>query len=418
MGDESKLTKREIIRNIALILVVAILVTTIASYLATGASITANAPVVDANSAAENYLAENTEYVQQNRLDRAKALLKNAMSGFSEDYGTRKNSMSIAIANQKYEEALKKCDACLALIDENHQDYLDILTKKGCLEALLGNYSDAVTTFTKVIALDDSMAQAHLLLAELYLEEGDAIAATEQLVRYSELAPDDNSQLAVICELYYGQNNYRKAIEYGEKAIKSGCTPDMDLYNAIGLSRLLTGDYANAMKDINKAIELGEKDVSEGNGGRTYAIAQLGETYYYRGLCELTLEKYEDAIKDYDKAIELGYQTSLAYYNRGVCKLQIEDYYGCYDDMKIVVEKDEEPEITEIASTLVKAIDDAKSEAEADAIARAEAEAKAQAEAAIAEEAAKAEAETQKYIEPKLDEDGEFPDGDILNDLE
>ena len=172
------------------------------------------------------------------------------------------------------------------------------------------------------------------------------------------------------------------------------------------------------MKDIDKAIEFGEKDVSEGNGGRTYAIAQLGETYYYRGLCELTLEKYEDAIKDYDKAIELGYQTSLAYYNRGVCKLQIEDYYGCYDDMKIVVEKGEEPEITEIASTLIKAIDDAKSEAEADAIARAEAEAKAQAEAAIAEEAAKAEAETKKYIEPKLDEDGEFPDGDILNDLE
>ena len=418
MGEESKLTKREVIRNIALILVAAILVTSIASYLATGATIAASDQIVDANSAAESYLANNTDYVQQSRVDRAKTLLKNAVSGFSDDYGTHKNAMSVAIANQKYEEALKECNACLELIDDSNQDYQELLTKKGCLEALLGKYPEAVESFNKVIELDDSMAQAHLLLAELYLEQGNVISATEHMVKYSELNPDDNSQLPVICELYYGQNNYSKAIEYGDKAIRSGCIPDMDLYNAIGLSRLLTGDYANAMKDFDKAIELGEKDSAEGNGGRTYAIAQLGETYYYRGLCKLTLEQYDEAIMDYDKAIELGYQTSLAYYNRGVCKLQKEDYYGCYDDMKVVVEKGDEPEITEIAATLVNAIDDAKKEAEANAIANIDAEAKAQAEAAISSGTVETEAETQWDINAKLEEGEEFPDGSILNDLE
>lgn len=419
MEEESKkLTKKQVIRNIALILVVAILVTSIASYLATGASITANAPVVDASSAAENYLAENTEYVQQNRVDRAKTLLQNALSGFSDNYNSHYNALSVAIANQKYEEALTECEACLALIDEDHQNYLDLMTKKGCLEALLGKYPEATESFKKVIAVKDDMAQAHLLLAELYLEQADVEGATEHLVKYSELAPDDNSQLAVICELYYGQNDYQKAIEYGEKALKSGYEPDMDLYNAIGLSKLLTGDYKTATGYFDKAIACGEKESSGSTGERAHAIASLGETYYYRGLCRLTLEQYEDAISDYDKAIELGYQTSLAYYNRGVCKLQLEDYFGCYDDMKVVVGKGDEPEITEIAQTLITAIDDAKNEAEAQARAQAEAEMKAQAEAGVAAEAGAAagsSAESSTAVNP---EDDESWSGEIENDLE
>ena len=376
-----KIKKPEMTRNIAFALALVILCTTIASYMITGSSIQAADHIVDASSAAESYLAKNTDYVQQNRLDRAKARLRDAVAGFRESYETHKNAMSIAIANQKYDEALEECDACLTLIGQSHADYEDILTKKGCLEALLGKYSEAVETLKKVADIDDNKAEVHLLLAELYLEQGDITVATEELVKYSDLNPEDSTQLPVICELYYGKGNYLKAIEYGERALASGAAPDMDLYNAVGLSRLLTGDFAAARQDIDKAIECGEKDLAEGQTARTYAIAQLGETYYFRGLCELSLEQYDEAITDYDRAIELGYQTSLAYYNRGVCKLQVEDYEGCYEDMKVVAQKGDEPEITEIAETLIQAIDTAKADAQAEAAARTEEAAQAQAEA-------------------------------------
>lgn len=364
VGETKKTSKKEVIRNIAFFLALTIFVTSIVSYLTTGATITSSDVILDANTAAESYLAKNTEYVQQNRGDRAKTLLKKVLSGFNEDYNTHYGAMSVAIANQKYEEALEECNACLALIDEGNANYMGMLMKKGCLEALLQKYQDAVATFHSVIRIDETLPQAHLMLAELYLEQGDVIGATSELVSYSGLNPGDSSQLPVISELYYGQGNYQKAIEYGEKALASGVEPDMDLYNAIGLSRLLGGDYEAAVKDIDRAVELGEKEREDGQTLHEHAIAPLGETCYYRGLCKLTLEQYEEAIPDFDRAIELGYKTSLAYYNRGVCRLQTEDYTGSYEDMKIVVENNDEPEITEIAASIIKAIDDAMKEAE------------------------------------------------------
>lgn len=364
---EEKVSKRKrIIRTTAILLIVAMLVTTLASYLATGATIAEQTQIVDANTAAEDYLAKNTDYVQAGRLDRAKALLGQALSGFREDYNSHQQALSVAIANEKYDKALEEANACLELLEESDPNYLDILTKKGCIEALLGKYEDAKVSFEKVLELNPDMAQAHLLLAELCLESAEVVPATEHLVRYAELTPEDVSQLPVIAELYYGQNKYEKAIEYGEKAVESGAPEDMDLRNAIGLSKLLLGRYSDAIEDLNMGIELGEKEAQE-NPTKVYAIAPLNETYYYRGLCKLTLASYSEAIADYDQAINTGYETSLAYYNRAVCKLQQEDYQGCYDDMKVVQEKNDEEELVEIARTITDAIDQALAEAQAQA---------------------------------------------------
>ena len=364
---EKKVSKRKrIIRATAILLIAATLVTTLASYIAAGVSIAEQTQIVDANTAAEGYLAKNTDYVQASRLDRAKSLLGQALSVFREDYNSHQQALSVAIANEKYDKALEEADACLGFLEETDPDYSDILTKKGCIEALLGRYAEAKITFEKVLELDPDMAQAHLLLAELCLESAEVVPATEHLVRYAELTPEDVSQLPVIAELYYGQKKYEKAIEYGEKAIASGAPEDMDLRNAIGLSRLLLGKYSDAIEDLNKGIELGEKEAQK-NPDKEYAIAPLNETYYYRGLCKLTLASYAEAIADYDKAIDTGYGTSLAYYNRAVCKLQQEDYQGCYDDMKVVQEMNDDAEQVEIAKSITDSIDQALAEAPAQA---------------------------------------------------
>lgn len=369
---EQKVSKRKrIIQETAFLLIVATLVTTLASYLATGVSIAEQTQIVDANTAAEGYLAKNTDYVQASRLDRAKSILGQALSVFQEDYNSHQQALSIAIANEKYDKALEEADACLDLLEESDPNYLDILTKKGCIEALLGRYAEAKISLEKVLELNPDMAQAHLLLAELCLESAEVAPATEHLVRYAELTPEDVSQLPVIAELYYGQKKYEKAIEYGEKSIASGAPEDMDLRNAVGLSKLLLGNYSDAIDDLNKGIELGEKEAQE-NPYKVYAIAPLNETYYYRGLCKLTLASYAEAIADFDQAINTGYGTSLAYYNRAVCKLQQEDYQGCYDDMKIVQEKNDEAELVEIAKGITDGIDQALAEAQAQAGAQGE----------------------------------------------
>ena len=363
-NKESK--KNHWIRVTAAILIVALLITGLFSRLVQ-VSISAQT-VADAASAAGNYLVDNTEYVNMNPIDRAKAVLRNALSNYGDEFNKHYEAASIAIGQEEYEEALEEITACLELIDESNDKYLDLVIKKGCLEALLGKYDEAIESFRLALSIDDSAAQAHLLIAELLLEKNDILGATDHLTRYAELTPEDSSQLPVIAELQYGQSNYAKAIEYGEKAIAKGCDADMDLYNSIALSYLLQGDYEKARKYLDKAVESGEAAKTAAGGAEpAYAISPLSETYYYRGLSKLTLGSFSEAKADYDKSIELGYATSLVYYNRGVCELQEEDYQACYDDMKIVVEIGDEEELVTIAQTIVDAIDSAIEEAQASA---------------------------------------------------
>ena len=356
---EVKPKKKYVLRIFVIILVMAIIVTSVATYMASGASIAASNKIIDADSAAESYLAENTDYVQQSRINRAKTVLKNTLTAFKQDLNSHYDAMSIAIAKQKYEDALAECNVCLNMLKDDSDMYVDLLMKRGCLEALLGRYIEATDTFKEIVKRDDNIAQPHLLLAELFLEQGEVENATEHLVRYSELNPDDTSQLGVICELYYGQNNYSKSIEYGQKSLESNQNNDADVYNAIALSELLTGNYDQAIEYLNESLELMKIDAVDAAGEKVYAIASEGETFYYRGLCRLTKEQYEDAVNDFDSAIELGYQTTLTYYNRGVCKLQLQDYDGCYDDFTVVVKNNDADELTDIASEVIKAIDDA-----------------------------------------------------------
>jgi tetratricopeptide (TPR) repeat protein len=63
------------------------------------------------------------------------------------------------------------------------------------------------------------------------------------------------------------------------------------------------GDYAQAIKDFSKAIELNPRD--------TYA-------YYKRGFSYLRIDDYAQAIKDFSNAIEINPSLAEAYYGRGV----------------------------------------------------------------------------------------------------
>jgi len=83
------------------------------------------------------------------------------------------------------------------------------------------------------------------------------------------------------------------------------------------------GDYQEAIKDYNKAIELNPKDA---------------EAYYNRGLAKVKLGDYRGAIEDFNKAIEINPKIAEAYNNRGVAKGDLGDYRGEIEDYNKAIE--------------------------------------------------------------------------------
>ena len=75
----------------------------------------------------------------------------------------------------------------------------------------------------------------------------------------------------------------------------------MPAYNGRGTTYLIKEDYARAIPDFSKAIELDPKS----------ARACIGRGNAYSGK-----EDYERAIPDFSKAIELDPEDGPAYYNR------------------------------------------------------------------------------------------------------
>lgn len=97
------------------------------------------------------------------------------------------------------------------------------------------------------------------------------------------------------------------------------------LYYNQGVARYEKGDYAEAIKDYTKAIELNPR----------YADA-----HYNRGIAYDDKGEYDRAIKDYTKAIELNPGYADAYVNRGIAYGRKGEYDQAISDFNEAIEID------------------------------------------------------------------------------
>src|ERR1700757_1299282 len=80
-------------------------------------------------------------------------------------------------------------------------------------------------------------------------------------------------------------------------------------------------DYASAIEDYNKAIELSPKDATE----------FLYSTYFARALAKAELKDYEGAIDDFTKAIAQNPVYGSTFNDRGYSKYLLGNYAGAIE---------------------------------------------------------------------------------------
>ena len=132
-----------------------------------------------------------------------------------------------------------------------------------------------------------------------------------------------------------------------------------------GIFNSLKGDYAASLSDLDKAIEMEEKNgiayFTRGNArlkmveglellpepGETITIG-LGSPTQLAGSNEdnlLVVGEYDKVLEDYGLALYLNPRFFFVYYNRAYVKLKLKNYVGAMDDLDRAIEM--EPEFAE-----------------------------------------------------------------------
>ncbi|MGD0143241.1 MAG: hypothetical protein ABSC92_08790 [Rhizomicrobium sp.] len=91
-----------------------------------------------------------------------------------------------------------------------------------------------------------------------------------------------------------------------------------------GILKARSDDPTGALGDYNQGLELN---------------ANLGEGYVDRGAVMILFQRYDDALKDINKGIDMGAQKpEIAYYDRAIVDEALGNVRGAYEDYKKAVE--------------------------------------------------------------------------------
>lgn len=125
--------------------------------------------------------------------------------------------------------------------------------------------------------------------AAMHRGKRDIESAEKDLLKILELDSDNDYAWFMLGEIaYYPTKDYRKAIEYYDKAISINST-DKRYFHQRGMSKYFLNDRESAKADFSSAIQLDPK---------------FGQAYYYLGQCFQTLGEKDLARENYLKAKE------------------------------------------------------------------------------------------------------------------
>ena len=251
-----------------------------------------------------------------------------------------------AINAEDYETAKEYLNVCFAYCDpqSNPEMYADLLLKRACIDVIEEKTDLATLSLDAALRIKPDLADAYLVLTQVYTTQGDIDRAIANLEKYIELT-GDASLYETVAQLQEAngdveaaQQAYDKFVEGSdgeveEAGFQSGlykmqagkleeAIADFEayvenetyaagaLYN-IGICKMNLGDYAGAIEAFTSC---------EGKEGSFDGL------YYNRGVCALMSAQWESAEADFAKSVETESYADDARFNLGVCQMQQENY--------------------------------------------------------------------------------------------
>lgn len=128
-----------------------------------------------------------------------------------------------------------------------------------------GNIINAIAMATKAISLDEQLADARLLRAELLLKMGDTKGAADDAAALLALAPDNEDILLLSARVAEAKGQHDEAMaQYGKVIdVNPFCVA---AFKERGAIRMATGDTQGASDDMRQVLELDPQATSDVSG--------------------------------------------------------------------------------------------------------------------------------------------------------
>jgi tetratricopeptide (TPR) repeat protein len=154
-----------------------------------------------------------------------------------------------------------------------------------------GDRPAGLAKFRRAIELDPELAEAHLALADIYLDDGDYEQAASHAETYLALKPGEEKARVIAHEAYRKLGNQAKVEEYRAVLAEGGLASQLaiQVFNE-GAKATQEGNWDRAIEKFNDALAL-DPDL-------TNAYAVLAQIFYSR-------ESFDEALAAADKLLEL-----------------------------------------------------------------------------------------------------------------
>ena len=262
------------------------------------------------------------------------------------------------------------------------EKYLEIDGGNPVIMASLGQlyenvgYPDKAAECYAISAENEPAAYVALARCQMLLE--DIHAARESLEKFREVSSEDTngevSAMYAVCLMNDGE--YTAAAEEYRRAVEDGYAAPMLMYEQAMMCSYLAEDYAGAARDGAKAVQA-EKEAGEPvaetaiwtglsflmvgqyTDAQNYFRTALYEDpdreglVYYLGVCAMSLNEAEKAEALFTESIERGESITACAYNRALCRIALGKEEEAIDDLYLVIDRDDEPDLVSEAWDLL-----------------------------------------------------------------
>jgi len=210
------------------------------------------------------------------------------------------------LKGQKFDQAIPEFQKCVQ-INSGDQQAKELLENcQGIVAFSKGEYAAAIDHFQKVLVINPKNGDANRLLAKcqakIYMDQKkypEAEAALLRVVANDSNDPDAYQSLGVI---NFQNKNYKKAVEYWQKAIK--IQKDTRIYKYLGFSYYNLGDFNNAIDNYTKSIKL-----ETAKDPKDQDTKSLDETYYDLAIAYNDNALYDKAAEAFGESFKISKQT-------------------------------------------------------------------------------------------------------------
>ncbi|MBQ8095271.1 MAG: tetratricopeptide repeat protein [Clostridia bacterium] len=251
-----------------------------------------------------------------------------------------------AINKEDYETAKEYLDICFVYCDvqSNPVMYADLLLKRACINVIEEKNDMALLNLDAALRIQPDLADAYLVLTQIYSVEGDIDQAIANLEKYIELT-EDTSLYETVAQLQEVNGNIQAAQEAYDKFAAGAGSELKEAGFQSGLYKMQAGQLEDAIESFTAYVE--DEEYAAGAwynigvcrmnlGDYTGAADAFSESekkggtfegiYYNRGVCYLMSSEWEKAVSDFKRSIETESYVMDAKYNLAICQMQTGDY--------------------------------------------------------------------------------------------